>query len=64
MTGTNEALERIHGAKSGPCGKRLEGQSNFSDLYSNSSLTLLISAVKRACVLAGFSQETIDYILD
>ena len=64
VTGTNEALERIRGATSGPCGKSLEGQSDFSDLYSNCSSTLLIAAVKRACILAEFSQETIDYILD
>jgi hypothetical protein len=63
VTGINEAIERISTSTTGDWGQSLEVQADFSDLYSNCEENLLKKHVRTGCILAGFSAETIEYIM-
>ena len=60
--GIDEAINRVKESKSGNWGNSVEIEGDFSDLYSNCNKNLLISSVNKACKLASFSENSINYI--
>ena len=63
VCGIDEAISRISDSKTGNWGQSVEIEGDFSDLYSNCNKQLLISSVKRACKLASFIENSIEYII-
>ena len=62
VTGVNEAMERIKNSKTGPWGRSIELEGDFSDLYSNCNQNLLTECVKKACRYANLHESTFQYI--
>ena len=60
--GIDEAINRVKESKTGNWGNSVEIEGDFSDLYSNCNKNLLISSVNKACKLASFSENSINYI--
>ena len=62
VTGVKEAGERIRASSTGKRGSSIEIEGDFSDLYSNCNEELLKKHLKDGCKLAGFSEESVEYI--
>ena len=64
VSGVNEALERIKHLKTGAWGTTAQLDADFENMYSNCHKDLLKLHVRHAAELAGFSEDTIQYIFN
>ena len=62
VSGVNEALEGIKHLKTGAWGTTAQLDADFENMYSNCHKDLLKLHVRHAAELAGFSEDTIQYI--
>jgi hypothetical protein len=64
VSGVNEALERVKRLNTGAWGTTAQLDADFENMYSNCHKELLKRHVRHAAELAGFSEESIQYIFN
>ena len=64
ISGVNEALDRIKQLKTGSWGTTAQLDADFENMYSNCHRDLLKKHVRHAAELAGFNEDTIQYIFN
>lgn len=62
VTGVTETINRFKKTKTGDWGNSLELEGDFSDLYSNCNVNLLLECVEESCKYAHFHASTFSYI--
>ena len=62
VAGCKEAITRIKNTKTGPLGKSIELEGDFSDLYSNCNEGLLLERAEKECKYTDFHESTFLYI--
>ena len=64
VSGVNEALDRVKHLRTGAWGTMAQLNADFENMYSNCHKELLKRHIRHAAELAGFSEESIQYLFN